>query len=202
MMTTWEDLDEKQENTESQSEEEIIANLCFMANIISDEETEVHDSEPNLTFENLQKAYDELLDDFKSLTSHYASLKKDFRKLSLEFEKLKIEKETIGHKKERLQNDNILLRKDVIALKIEVSETRSKSSSDVSELLENCKTSQSNIEKMVNGSKNLDLMLGGQKSYLDKTVLGFEKEDDEQSSKDSSYQTPACICCFKKGTHF
>ena len=52
---------------------------------------------------------------------------------------------------------------------------------------------------MVNGSKNLDLMLGGQKPYLHKNGLGFEKEDDEQSSKDSSNHIPACIYCFKKG---
>ena len=42
-------------------------------------------------------------------------------------------------------------------------------------------------------------MLGGQKPYLDKTGLGFEKVDDEQSSKDSLYQILACIYCFKKG---
>ena len=51
-----------------------------MADIVLDEENEVNDFEPELSFENLQKAYDELLDDSKSLTSHYASLKKDFRK--------------------------------------------------------------------------------------------------------------------------
>ena len=113
MIATWEDLDEEQENAESQSEEEIVANLCFMANIIPDE-----DYEPELTFENLRKAYDELLDDSKSLISHYASLKKDFQKLSLEFEKLKIEKEKVGHEKVKLQNDNILFQKDAIALKV------------------------------------------------------------------------------------
>ena len=42
-------------------------------------------------------------------------------------------------------------------------------------------------------------MLGGQKPYLDKTGLGFEKEDDERSSKASQNQIPACIYCFKKG---
>ena len=36
---------------------------------------------------------------------------------------------------------------------------------------------------MVNGSKNMDLMLGGQKPYLDKIRLGFKKEDDMKSSK-------------------
>ena len=42
-------------------------------------------------------------------------------------------------------------------------------------------------------------MLGGQKPYLDKIGLGFEKGDDEQSSKDFSYQIPACVYYFKKG---
>ena len=61
-MATQEDLDEEQESTESQEEEEIMANLCFMANIIS-EEAKVPNFEPELSFEDLQKAYDELLDD-------------------------------------------------------------------------------------------------------------------------------------------
>ena len=38
---------------------------------------------------------------------------------------------------------------------------------------------------MINGSKNLDLMLGGQKPYLDKTGLGYVEEVNEESSKDS-----------------
>ena len=35
-MATQEDLDEEQENAESQSEKEIVANLCFMTDIILD----------------------------------------------------------------------------------------------------------------------------------------------------------------------
>ena len=62
-MATWEDLDGEQKNTESQEEAEIVANLYFMADIISEEETDVSDSEPELSSENLQKAYDKLLDD-------------------------------------------------------------------------------------------------------------------------------------------
>ena len=102
-------------------------------------------------------------------------------------------------KKKNCKNDNILLQKDVTALKSEVSETRSKSTSDVSELQKTVKLLKSDLEKMVNGSKNLDLMLGGQKPYLDKTGLGFEKRDDEQGSKGSSHQIPVCIYCFRKG---
>ena len=62
-MATQEDPDEEQESAKSQKKEEIVANLYFMANIISNEGTEVIDSEPKLSYDDLQKAYDELLDD-------------------------------------------------------------------------------------------------------------------------------------------
>ena len=52
---------------------------------------------------------------------------------------------------------------------------------------------------MVNGSKNLDLMLGSQRPYFDKTGLGYEKEQDEKLSKSSQSKVPICIYCFKKG---
>ena len=78
----------------------------------------------------------------------------------------------------------------------------SKTRFDVSELQKTVKLLKSNLEKMVNGSKNLDMMLGGQKPYLDKTGLGFEKEDDEKSSKESQKEIPTCIYCFKKGHTF
>ena len=42
-----------------------------MADIVSEEETEVLDSKPELSFSDLMKAYDELLDDSQTLTSHY-----------------------------------------------------------------------------------------------------------------------------------
>ena len=54
---------------------------------------------------------------------------------------------------------------------------------------------------MVNGSKNLDLILGSQRPYFDTMGLGFEKEDDEKSFKDSQNKIPTCIYYFKKG-HF
>ena len=48
-----EDLDEEQENIESQIEEEIIANLWFITDIVSEDETKVFDSELESSFENL-----------------------------------------------------------------------------------------------------------------------------------------------------
>ena len=108
-MATWEDLDEEQDGAESQEEEEIVANLCFMANVVSDEETEVIDSEPELSYDDFQRAYDELLDDSQILSSHYVSLKKSHQKLSFDFENFKTEKEKLRHEKDELLKENILL---------------------------------------------------------------------------------------------
>ena len=55
-----EDLHEEQKGAESQEEEEIVANLCFIADIVSNEETKVIDSELELSYDDLQKAYEEL----------------------------------------------------------------------------------------------------------------------------------------------
>ena len=52
---------------------------------------------------------------------------------------------------------------------------------------------------MVNGSKNLDLMLRGQKPCFDKIRLGYEEQENEKSSEDSESRISSCIYCFKKG---
>ena len=129
-----------------------------MADIISEEETEVSDSEHESTSENLQKAYDELLDDSQLLASHYASLKKIFQKLSSDFEKLKNENEKLGHRKIELSKENSLLQKDVTVLKTKASEINQNTSSDVSKLQNLVKLVKSDIQNMVNGSKNIDLL--------------------------------------------
>ena len=55
---------------------------------------------------------------------------------------------------------------------------------------------------MVNGSKNLELMLGSQRPYFHKTELGFEKEDDMKPAKNSQRKIPTFIYCFKKRHSF
>ena len=65
------------------------------------------------------------------------------------------------HEKTKLLNNNILLQKDVTTLRDEVSETRKKASFDVSKLQKTSKLFKLDLEKMVNSSKNLDMMLGG-----------------------------------------
>ena len=133
MIATWEDLDEEQQGLESQ-EEEVVANLCFMANIVSKKEIKVLDSEPELSYNDLIKAYDELLDDSQMLASHYALLNKNFQKLSCEFEKLKDKNEKLGRINTELSKENSLLHKDVTVLKTKASEISQNTSSNVSEL--------------------------------------------------------------------
>ena len=55
---------------------------------------------------------------------------------------------------------------------------------------------------MVNDSKNLDLMLGSQRPYFNKTELRYEKEEDEKSAKNFQSKVSTCIYCFKKGHSF
>ena len=50
----------------------------------------------------------------------------------------------------------------------------------------------------MNGSKNLDLMLRSQRSYFKMSGLGYEKEENEKSSKSYQSKVPVCIHCFKK----
>ena len=172
-----------------------------MADIVSDEETEVIDSKPEVSYDEVQKAYDELLDDFQTLSSHYASLKKSFQKLSPEFENLKLDKEKLRHEKDELLKENNLLEKDV-ALKTKVSESAQNTSSDVSELQKIVKLLKYDLEKMVKGSKNLELMLGSQRPYFEKSRLGYRKKKNEDPPKSSQNKVPICILLFKKGMPF
>ena len=59
MMATRKDLDKDQEAKENQEEKNKLANLCFMADIAFDVET----SEPQLSYNEMSNAYDELLND-------------------------------------------------------------------------------------------------------------------------------------------
>ena len=170
MMATLEDLEEEQENAESQGEEEIVANLCFIAYIVFEEETKVTLPNPKFSYHELQKAYDELLDDFQTLSSHCASLEKSFQKLSFDLKNLESEKEKL--KKDELLKENNLLKKDISALKIETFESAQKASYDVSKLQKIVKLLKSGLKKMVNGSKNLDLMLGGQRKWCHLQRIG------------------------------
>ena len=87
-------------------------------------------------------------------------------------------------------------------MRTKVSEVSQNTSFDVFELQKTVKLLKSDLEKMVNSSKHLDMMLGSQRPYFDKMRLGFEKEDDEKPTENSQSKIPTCIYCFKKGYSF
>ena len=117
----------------------------------------------------------------------------------LDFESLKSEKEKLRHKKDELLKENDLLKKDADALKAKVFESAPKTSSNVSELQKIIKLLKYYLEKMVNGFKNIDLILGSQRPYFEKLGLGYEKEENEKASRSSQDNVPICIYCFKMG---
>ena len=80
-----------------------------MTYIVSKKETEVLDSKPELSYNDLIKAYHELLVTLKHLPLINALLKKNFQKLSCEFEKLKNENEKLGHINTELSKENSFL---------------------------------------------------------------------------------------------
>ena len=83
-------------------------------------------------------------------------------------ENLKSKKEKLRHEKDELLKENELIKKDANALKAEVFESAQKTSSNVSELQRIVKLLKYGLEKRVNGFKNLDLVLGIQRPYLQK----------------------------------
>ena len=54
----------------------------------------------------------------------------------------------------------------------------------------------SNLDKMVNGTKNLDMMLGGQRPYPDKTSLDYVEIRAEESIKKALYKKPSWLLLF------
>ena len=49
-----------------------------MADIVSDKETKVMNFEPEPSYDDLQKAYDELMDDSQMLSSYYSKVFKNY----------------------------------------------------------------------------------------------------------------------------
>ena len=75
-MVTWEYLDEESKLEKNQETE--VANLCLMADTISNsKETEVF-SEPPLSYDDLMNTYNELLNDTQIITTQSVTLKKSF----------------------------------------------------------------------------------------------------------------------------
>ncbi|GAV58211.1 zf-CCHC domain-containing protein/UBN2 domain-containing protein, partial [Cephalotus follicularis] len=136
---------------------EQVANLCFMA--LSDDEDSENEVDDSYTFGELKFAFDELLVEFKKECSQYSSLKKNMASIEKEKDLLVIENE-------HLKNDIGILEHE-LAKKIDHIV---KPTSSVKEKNVNLEKS---FSKFTLGSKKLEEMLASQRSYLDKSGIGY-----------------------------
>ena len=146
MMATWEDLEETSSDSDEDGDD--VASICLMEN----EENEVNES--NSSYEELLKAFDELLHDSKIILSKYALTKKANESLQKENELLKSENESLKGSSYinlyDLKDENEKLHKEVESL-------------------------TNDLAKFVQGKQNLDKLLGKQRCVFNKAGLGFNK---------------------------
>ncbi|GAV79381.1 zf-CCHC domain-containing protein/UBN2 domain-containing protein, partial [Cephalotus follicularis] len=147
---------------------EQVANLCFMA--LSDDEESDNEVDDSYTFGELQFAFDELLVEFKNKCSQCSSLKKNMTNIEKEKDLLVIENE-------HLKNDIGILEHE-LAKKIDhVVKHTSCNDIALEKEVESLKEKNVNLEKFFSkftlGSKKLEEMLASQRSYLDKTGIGY-----------------------------
>nr|QCQ81933.1 hypothetical protein [Ammopiptanthus mongolicus] len=199
MMATWEDLDES--SSESEDEHTESAHICLMADTDS-ESDEVTPS--NLS--DLQNAFDELLSDSNILSSEYSLLKKSFLKLSKDFSKMKLEKESLEVENTKLKDENSQLRKLAHKEADSSQGFYEKPSEEVEKLQQKVSVLTNDLAKFVNGTKNLDMMLGAQKCSFDKAGLGYNKKVTQKYLKNffvkaSEKLETTCSFCHKSGHH-
>jgi cell division protein FtsB len=214
----WTDEDESDDEA---SDVEEVANLCFMA--IDDGTQDEVISPPSLTytFEELQEAFDELLDNFKIIRAKNVSLKKSMSKLTSENDQMKHDLNALHDELNLYKTENDSVKNENIALTIELRDTKQSMRSKLddtpkeNELLKNenanlkkkCDDLNASLAKFVNGRERLDAILGSQRASYRKEGLGFvpytKRQDASKSSfiKASTSSTPfvTCYYCGRKG---
>ena len=208
----WTDEDES-ENEASNVEE--VANLCFMA--IDDETQDEVISSPSstYTFEELQEAFDELLDNFKRISAKNISLKKSMSKLSSENDQMKLDLNALHDELDLYKNENNSVTNENITLNIELrdlnqsmlsklddvsKENESLKNENVS-LKKKCHDLNASLAKFVNGRDRLDAILGSQRASYRKEGLGYvplKKQSTPKISfiKASTSSTPFVTCYY------
>ncbi|GAV85805.1 zf-CCHC domain-containing protein [Cephalotus follicularis] len=185
---------------------EQVANLCFMAS--SDNEESDNEVDDSYTFGELQFAFDELLVEFKKKCSEYSSLKKNMASIEKEKDLLVIENE-------HLKNDIGILEHELAKRVDCVVKPTSCNDIALEKEVESLKEKNVNLEKSFSkftlGSKKLEEMLASQRSYLDKTGIGYAPLEVKAKVKKTKTRPHCTYChkvghvidkCFKKISHF
>ena len=163
LMATWEDLDLSTTDDEEEAEEE--ANLCLMANTVSEEE---EDEVTNCDLD-LQNAFDELLNNSSILAVEYKSLKRKFSKLTREYGKMFSEKQELEIYCEKLKTENALLK----------TSSESNTSDEVDKLHNEVKELTEDLSKFVKSTNNLNILLKYSRDPRDKSGLGYQDTDKQ-----------------------
>ncbi|GAV71205.1 zf-CCHC domain-containing protein [Cephalotus follicularis] len=165
---------------------EQVANLCFMA--LSDTEDSDNEVDDSYTFGELQYAFDELLVEFKKKCSQCSSLKKNMVSIENEKDLLVIENEKLKSELSLLKNDIVKpTPSNDIALEKEVESLKEKNVN-----------LEKSFSKFTLGSKKLEEMLASQRSYLDKTGIGYAPLEVKAKLKNTKTR-PHCTYCNKIG---
>ncbi|KAL5540333.1 hypothetical protein UlMin_042895 [Ulmus minor] len=169
MVATWDDSD----STESESENDEQANVCFMT--IQDEVTYSKPNSLEFSFDELLDAFEELHSEFEILISKNEVLKNKNSSLSNELSALikKLDNKEKCISCEKIQNKNELLKQKIK----ELDNTKIKCL-EVDSLKEKILDYEKIIFKFTKGKKVFEQMLGEQVAIFDKCGLGFNTQND------------------------
>ncbi|GAV83017.1 LOW QUALITY PROTEIN: zf-CCHC domain-containing protein/UBN2 domain-containing protein [Cephalotus follicularis] len=178
---------------ESSDDEVTEQNLCFMA--LSDDEDSENEVGDSYSFGELQFAFDELLVEFKKKCSQYSLLKKNMASIEKEKELLIIEND-------RLKNDIGILEHELAKKDDHIVKSTSCNDIALEKEVKSLKEKNVNLEKSFSkftlGSKKLEEMLGSQRTYLDKTGIGYAPLEVKAKLKNTRIR-PHCTYCNKLG---
>jgi hypothetical protein len=162
MMAAWgeSDLEDSDEDEEEANE---VSNLCLMAK--EDEENEVQCD--SYTHDELQLAFDDLVDEFKKLGAKNSVLKKMII--------------SMGEENEFLTNENMLLKDSSLLLKNENDSLKKENE----ELKTKVEFLDSALTKFNIGEKSLNQLLGSQRFWLDKSGIGYDSTKNDKSFKNA-----------------
>jgi hypothetical protein len=170
----------------SESEQEEMANMCFMANTddeVSSSNDFFSDNEsPSPTYDELEKAYGKLCDLYERLATRYLNLK-----------------ETNSSSSSKIEES---LKEEICMLKTSLDKEKEKNK----ELADKLEKQKLTLEKFTQGTKALDIILGSQKCVFDKSGLGYKPKVNEKyfknffvKAKSRNEPTITCTYCNKKG---
>ena len=155
LLSTWEDLEN--DSSDDEDEEENVAHLCLMAN--HEDEVEFSD----LSHDDLLDIIDDLLVNSKNMLSKYSAIKKENELLNVENTFLKSEIETLKGCFSKSFSCDLKSENDMLHQKVE--------------------SLTQDLAKFVQGSKNLEKLMGQQRCAINKAGLGYHEHDQNRFYK-------------------